>query len=83
MLNLANMLQQKAFAAGSVPVFHKNVENLVDFRPGAYAKSRSSALYSSLNHDRGNHAWPLSDLDFFGRPGLDAGAETSNRNAHQ
>src|ERR1700693_4441628 len=27
------------------------------------------ALYSSLNHDRGNHAWPLSALEFFGTRG--------------
>jgi hypothetical protein len=39
-VGLANMLQEKAFAAGSIPVFHKNVENLVDFRPEVCAKSR-------------------------------------------
>jgi hypothetical protein len=51
-VDLANLLQQKAFERLPVPVFHKNVENLVD--PGLrFALNPDfSALYSSLNHDR-------------------------------
>jgi hypothetical protein len=41
-VDLANLLQQKAFERLSVPVFHKNVENLVDFRPEVCVKSRFS-----------------------------------------
>jgi hypothetical protein len=46
--------------AGIAPlIFHKIAENHVDCRGKVLAKSRFSALYSSLNHDCSNHTWRL------------------------